>query len=65
MDRDTITNLLSRVGLFLGLLFLTTAVLWVLWYFVAPTLGLPRMGYWTFVAFYILIRGLMTDLTKR
>ena len=65
MDKDLILNILSRVGLFLGLLFSITGVLWGLWYLVAPSVGLPRVGYWTFLGLYILIRGLTTDLTKR
>ena len=65
MDREAIAALISKVGLFLGLLFFTTAVLWILWNLVAPSIGIPKVGYWTFVGLYILVRGMMTDLTKR
>ncbi len=50
--------------LFVGLFFLVTTVLWILWNLVMPQLGIVKLGYWTFVGLYLLVRGLMSDMTR-
>jgi len=65
MDKEAIATLISKLGLFLGLFFITTSILWVIWNLTMPLLGVPKLGYWTFAGVYVLFRGLTTDITKR